>query len=122
MDVVGVDDGDEAEELPLVDGEFVEEGDGVAGLYGVQEGLVGGIEFLVAAAAGAGVVDNVGRFPVEVRVAGIDAAEVREERDKAAAALVDAVADLVDLGDARPREYVAGLDLIEEVHREYFGG
>ena len=121
MYVVGIGDGEEAEVLPLVDGEFVEKRDGAAGLDRVQESLVCGVEFLVAAPAGTGVVDDVGRLAVKVGIAGIDAAEVGEERDQAAAALVDTVADLMQRSDARPGEYVADPDLIEKGHRDYCG-
>ena len=112
VDVVGVDDGEEAEISPLVDVEFVEERYGVAGLYGVKERLIGSVEFLIAAAAGSGVVDDVGGFAVEIRVAGIDSAEVGEQRYQTAIALVDAVANPVHLGDALPKEDIADVDLI----------
>ena len=112
VDIVGVGDVELAEVLPAVHGEFVEERNGMSGRDGVQKRLIGSAEFLIAAASGSGVVDLVRRLAVEIRVARIDTAEIRKKRNEPAATMVDAVADLVDLSDARPRKHVADPDLI----------
>jgi hypothetical protein len=59
---------------------------------------------LVAVATLARVGDGVAVFGERVRVAGVDAAEVREQRDEAFASMVDAVADAVRAADLRPGE------------------
>ena len=54
------------------------------------------VEFLVSAAAGAGVKDRVGRVSMKIWVALIDPAEIGEQRDKPTVSLVDAVANAVN--------------------------
>jgi hypothetical protein len=46
--------------------------------------------------------NQITRVAVKVRIARIDDAEIGEKRDQPAAALVDTVADLMDLADLIP--------------------
>lgn len=66
----------EAKIFPSVHAELVEEGNSVGRIDGGEKRTVCGIEFLVAATARAGIVDNVAGIAVEIRIAGIDAAEI----------------------------------------------
>ena len=102
--VFGGGDAPAARELPAARAELVEEGDGVAGFDRREQRAVAGREVLVAVATLARVDDGLAVFGERVRVAGVDAAEVREQRDEPLALVVDAVADAVRAADLRPRE------------------
>ena len=90
--VLGRGDAPEAHVLPAPDGQFVEERDGVARFDGGEEGAVAGRQVLVAAPPLARLKNRLTVFGRRVRVAGIDAPEVCQERDETPASLVDAVA------------------------------
>ncbi len=102
----------EAEIFPAVHAELVEEGNAVAGIDSGNESPVRGIELLIAAAAGAGVVDGVAGIAVEIRIAGIDAAEIGQQRDKPAVFLIDAVPRAMHPLDLRPRQNLTHFDQI----------
>lgn len=95
----------EAEVFPSVHAELIEEGNGVGRIDGGEKRTVSGIELLIAAAARSGVMDNVACIAVEIRIAGIDPAEIGKQRDKPAIFLIDAVPRAMDEGNERPREY-----------------
>lgn len=60
---------------------------------------------LIAVATRAGVVDRVWIvFVMSIRITGVDATEVREQRDEMTVALIDAVANLVRALHLSPRE------------------
>jgi len=79
----------------------------VAGLDGLEQGAVGGVEFLIAAAAIAGVVNHVRRLALEIRVARVDAAEVGEQGYDAPIPMIDPIARLVHLGNLGPGQNVS---------------
>ncbi len=60
-------------------------------LDGGQERAIAGTQMLVAPAAFARVVNAVFGFALPVRITGIDAPEVRQQRDEPPSALVDAI-------------------------------
>ena len=93
--------------LPAPDREFIEERDGVPALDGCEQCAVGRAQVLVAATASSRVRDGIARFAAAVRIAGVDAPEVRQERDEPALALVDAVPYTVRAIDLGPRENFA---------------
>ncbi len=96
--------------LPATDREFVEERNAVAGFYSRKESAVGRRQRLVSATARARVRDGVAALILYVRVAGVDATEVRQQRDEAATLLIDAVLNAVRAIDLCPGENGA-LDL-----------
>ncbi len=73
-------------------------------LDGVEHRPIERIEFLIAAPARAGVENRVGVVAVKIRVTFVDFAEVGEQRNQFAAALVDAVANFVKFPDFTPGE------------------
>lgn len=77
--VIRIDHGPEAEELPSSDGEFVEKWNGMPRGDRIHQCLIERIEFLIASTAAACVVESVLRVAVEVRIARIDPAKVGEQ-------------------------------------------
>ena len=71
-------------------------------LDGVEHRPIRRIEFLIAASARAGVENRAAVVAVKIRVAFVDFAEVGEQGNQSAAALVDAVSDFVNLFDFIP--------------------
>ncbi len=98
-----------AEVFPSVDAEFVKKRHGMLRRYSGMESSVGGIELLIAASAGAGVMNNVSRIAVEIRIAGIDPAKIREQRNDPAVLLIDAIPRPMDGRDRGPRDYFSRL-------------
>jgi len=108
-ELAGGRDAPEAHVLPAAHAELIEKWHTVAALDGREQGAVAWVQILVAAPAVARVVDGVCGVADAVGVAGVDAAEVRQERDEAAPALVNAVADGVRAAHLFPRENLIGL-------------
>ena len=103
-DVAAIGDSPFPEIFPSVNAKLVEKRNRVAGIDRGNKGLVSGVKLLVAAAARAGVVDDVARIAVEIRIAGIDAPEIRQQRDQPAVFLINTVPRTVKHGNQRPRQ------------------
>ena len=70
-----------SEEFPFAGSEFVEERNANLAVDSIMQSAVGGIQLLIAPAAGAGVMDGVGRVAVKIGITRIDFAEIGEQRD-----------------------------------------
>jgi hypothetical protein len=91
-----------AGKFPSADGQFVEQRNGELSFDGIKECSVCRIELLIAAAARTSVIDHIRRVSVKIGVTGIDAAKIRQQRNETTIALVDTVADLVNVRDVVP--------------------
>ena len=99
--------------FPAADGEFVEQRYGEHCFDGIEQRSVCRVELLVAATARACVVDDVSAITVKIGIARIDPAKVGQQRYQSAIALVDAVTDLVKVGNIIPREDVFGVQPVD---------
>lgn len=112
IDISAVSNMPVAEVFPSVHAELVEEGNSVGRIDSGEKRTVCGIEFLIAASAGAGVVDGVACIAVEIRIAGIDPAEIGKQRNKPAVFLIDAVPRAMHPLDLSPRQNLTHFDQI----------
>jgi hypothetical protein len=72
----------------------------------IQKRLIRCVKLLISATPESCVVDLVHRPAVEIRIAWIDPAEVRQQRNQPPAAMVNSIAHLMDLGDFIPRKNI----------------
>jgi len=96
-----------AGKFPSADGQFIEQRDGELSFDGVKKCTVCRVKLLVAAAARTCVVDHIGRVAVKIGITGIDAAKIRQQRNETTIALVDTVADLVNVRNIVPGQDIA---------------
>lgn len=94
----------EAHVLPTTDRELVEERHGMTSFYRTEQSTVAGAQTLVASPPFARVADALARFMHTVWIAGVDAAEVCQERDQPAATMIDTVLDTMCTVDLGPGE------------------
>jgi hypothetical protein len=96
-----------AGKLPSADGQFIEQRDGELSFDGIKKCAVCRVQLLVAATARTCVIDHIPRVAVKIGIARIDAAKIGQQRNETAVALVDTVADLVNVRNVVPGQDIA---------------
>jgi len=109
----------EAGKFPASDRKFVEKRNSKTRVDGVKKCAVRRVKLLISMSARTGVEDRVCRIAMKVGIAGIDPAEIREQRDQLFVAMIDPVSNRVDLRDLRPRKNIAGFGVLRELHGRY---